>query len=82
MTRKLLLHHTDGTYTVKDEERNIYNARVGYWITAKGNDGHFVSSNYLFNCLIDVEAVTEISLQGHCRPNGGESVALQRVYTR
>ena len=82
LTRKLLLHHTDGTYTVKDEERNIYNARVGYWITAKGDDGHFISSNYLFNCLVDVEAVTEISLQGSCRRNGGEYTELQRVYVR
>lgn len=82
LTHKLLLHHTDGTYTVKDEERNIYNARVGYWITAKGNDRHLLSSNYLFNCLIDVDAVSEVSLQGYYRPNGRESVALQRVYVR
>lgn len=82
LTHKLLLHHTDGTYTVKDEERNIYNARVGYWITAKGNDRHLLSSNYLFNCLVDVDAVSEVSLQGYYRPNGRESVALQRVYTR
>ena len=82
LTRKLLLHHTDGTYTVKDEERNIYNARVGYWIAADDIGEHLLSSNYLFNCLIDVDAVSEVSLQGYYRPNGGESVALQRVYAR
>lgn len=82
LTHKLLLHHTDGTYTVKDEERNIYNARVGYWIAADAAAEHLVSSNYLFNCLIDVEAVTEVSLQGHCRPHGGEYTELQRVYVR
>lgn len=77
LTHKLLLHHTDGTYTVKDEECNIYNARVGYWIAADAAAEHLVSSNYLFNCLIDVEAVTEVSLQGHC-----EYTELQRVYVR
>ena len=39
-------------------------------------------TGYLFNCLIDVDAVSEVSLQGYYRPNGRESVALQRVYTR
>ncbi|MBR5572710.1 MAG: hypothetical protein IKV99_08775 [Oscillospiraceae bacterium] len=82
LTYKLLLHHTDGTYTVKDEECNIYNARVGYWIAADDIGEHLLSSNYLFNCLIDVEAVTEVSLQGYCHPHGGEYTELQRVYVR
>ena len=82
LTHQLLLHHNEGTYTVKSGERNIDNSRVGYWITAEGDDGHFISSNYLFNCLVDVEAVSEVSLQGYYRPNGRESVALQRVYVR
>lgn len=81
LTEELLLTHNDGTYTVKSEERNIYNARVGYWITADNDDGYLLSSNYLFNCLVDVEAITEISLMGHCRVDGAaEHTELQRVY--
>lgn len=80
LTHILLLYHNDGTYTVKNGERNIDNTRVGYWITAEDDAGHFVSSNYLFNCLVDVEVITEIFLQGHCRPDGSEYRELQRVY--
>lgn len=82
LTHQLLLHHNEGTYTVKSGERNIDNSRVDYWITAEDDDGHFVSCNYLFNCLVDVESVSEISLQGHCRRDGGEYGELQRGYVR
>ena len=83
LTEEVRLAHDDGTYIVRSAERNIYNARVGYWITAEDDEGHYLSCNYLFNCLVDVEAITEISLMGHCRVDGAsEYTELQRVYLR
>ena len=63
--QELTLHYADGTsYVVTSESQNLMNWVLGY-IYGDGETAPFAHSVYIFNRLVDVDAITSVSFDGH-----------------
>ena len=62
--QELTLHYADGTsYVVTSESQNLMNWVLGY-IYGDGETAPFAHAVYIFNRLVDVNAITSVSFDG------------------
>lgn len=80
---ELVLHMADGSqYVVQSEEDNIMNWVVGLGIADE--DYHTIGNAYSFNRVVDVDAVTSVTVGGHYYTDftAETAVAFDNTYTR
>ena len=80
---ELVLHMADGSqYVVQSEEGNIMNWVVGLCIADE--DYHIIGNAFSFNRVVDVDAVTSVTVSGHYYTDftAATAVAFDNTYTR
>ena len=77
LINELVLHFIDGTdYVVQSEKLHQMNPLASYW---QGDGSDFPAVCYVFNRLVDVDALSFVTLEGSCytADNGEMQVSLE-----
>ena len=80
VTEELVLHFADGSdYAVESEKLRQMNHLVGYW---QGDGSGFPAVCYVFNRLVDIDALSSVTIAGHYLTEDSTEIPVALEYRK